>query len=529
MHSKTRNLIAAVGVLALGGLTLATPANATPVNGPVDATRTGSLTIHKFEFPADGAQNPSGTGTSPTGPIGGVTFTVCHIGNIASLGDNSNLGWDQVKGLNAGSQTNNALTGSVNGVDATKTFPLSGCQNVTTGALGTPEHGITPTLSGLAVGAYLVTEIDAPAGVVKGSPFIVTVPTPADTTGGGANTGKWEYDVNVYPKNLKSTVPTKTIGDQTDNGVVLGQDIDFTISQVIPALPTGQVYTKLVVTDALDAKLNYKADTVVVSLKDATSGDVTTLVDGTDYDLVVTPAVLVNGVQTTGAIITVTFKPAGLAKVHAGDTVTVDFTATANATGEIANKAIVNVNDIDTDGDGEPGGPTNEVKTRWGNLLGTKINAEDTMKLGGAEFNVYMTDDTDGTCAAAVAADIVGLTPVTTVTSAADGSIAISGLWVGDTNDNVTNRCYILQETKAPAGYILPTGDAALHSVTITVGTVTTATFDIENDQQLVPGLPLTGGDGQRILFMVGGSLLLLGAGGALLRSVSRRQGRVTA
>lgn len=517
-YKKARGVIATAGVVALGfgGLILsAMPASAAPVDGPVNPNTPASLTIHKFEFPADGNQNPSGTGTNPTGPIGGVVFNVCKIDNITSLGDASNVGWAQVRGLNALSTP--PLTGTVAGHDTSTVFPVSGCQSVTTGLAGTPEHGITPTLSGLAVGAYLVTETSAPAGVVKGDPFIVTLPTPADNTGGVSNTGRWEYNVNVYPKNLKSTVPTKTIGDQPGNGVVLGQDIDYTISQVVPGLDPNKVYTKFVVTDALDTKLDYKANTVVVKYNG------TTLTAGTDYTL-----------DTTGDVITVSLiattpgtPPApNSIPIAAGGTLTVDFTATANATGEISNKAIVNVNDLDFDGDGTPGTETPEVKTRWGNLLGEKINAGDTMKLGGAEFAVYMTGDTDGTCAAAVPADIATLTPVTTVTSAANGSISIPGLWVGDTNDNVTNRCYILQETKAPAGYVLPTGAAALTSVNITVGTVNVATFDIKNDQQIVPGLPLTGGDGQMLLMVVGGSLLLLGAAGVFMRV--KRRGEVT-
>jgi fimbrial isopeptide formation D2 family protein/LPXTG-motif cell wall-anchored protein len=507
MHSsrKTRRIIAAAGALAIGGLMFAAvPANATPVDGPVDASKTGSLTIHKFEYPADGSQNPSGTGTNPTSaPIANVVFKVCKIDNITSLGDTSNAGWAQVKGLNA--LSGSPLTGSVAGVDSTTTFPLSGCQDVTTAA-----SGATPTLSGLAVGAYLVTETSAPTGVIKGDPFVVTLPTPADTTGGATNTGKWEYDVNVYPKNLKSTAPTKTIANQPGNGVVLGDDIDFTIGQTIPALPTGQHYTKLVVTDALDTKLDLKAGTVVVKVNG------TALTAGTDYTL-----------DTTGDVIKVTLTGA-LSTIAAGDKLTVDFTATANATGEILNQAIVNINDLDLDGDGNPGTPTPEVKTRWGNLLGEKINADNNMKLGGAKFDVYMTTDTDGTCAAATAADIASLTAVTSVTSAANGSIAIPGLWVGDTNDNVTNRCYILKETAAPAGYVLPSGDAALHSVNITVGTVTAPTFDVKNDQQVVPGLPLTGADGQRILMLAGSGLILLALGGVFLRISRRREESVT-
>nr|WP_275401914.1 SpaH/EbpB family LPXTG-anchored major pilin [Ruania rhizosphaerae] len=508
---RGRRALAGVAALSVGvaGVVLSgTAAMAAPVPGPVDDSVVGSLTVHKYTYPDDGAQDPSGTGTDPTSaPLADVTFEVCEIGNVTSLGDTSNLGWDQVGGIDALSSDGSALTGTEAGVDGTTDFGLSNCTSLVTDAAG------IATFTGLAVGAYLVTETDAPAGVTMGDPFIVTVPTPADENGGADNTGMWEYDVNVYPKNIRAEAPDKTIDDQPSNGVVLGDEIGFSISQVIPALPAGEDYTKVTVTDTLDDKLDLVAGSVVVSING------TPLVLDSDYTL-----------DTTGDVITVTLTGA-LATIAAGDTLTVDFNTTANSNGVITNQAFVNINDLDLDGDGEGGeNPTPEVVTRWGNLLGEKSDASGSNLLGGAEFSVYYTTDTDGTCGPVTTADIDGQSPVATVTSAADGSIAVPGLWVGDSNDDVTNRCYILEETVAPAGYVLPTGDAALTAVNITPGeTATTATFTIENDQQLVPGLPLTGSQGQVLLTLSGIALLGIALGGGLLVVRKRRQGAESA
>ncbi|WP_226531035.1 SpaH/EbpB family LPXTG-anchored major pilin [Microbacterium paraoxydans] len=508
---RGRTTLAAAAAMSLGvaGVVLTGgAASAAPVAGPVDDSVIGSLTIHKYAYPADGAQDPSGSGQDPTSDvIEGVDFEVCAIDNITSLGDTSNLGWDQVLGLDALSSNGAALTGSVAGVDGGSSFDLLNCQTVTTDVNG------EAFLANLAVGAYLVTETAAPAGVIMGDPFVVTVPTPADDVAGADNTGMWEYDVNVYPKNVNVEAPDKVIGDQPTNGVVLGDDIDYTISQRIPALADGDVYTKLTVTDTLDDKLDLLAGSVVVGL------DGTALTEGTDYSL-----------DTTGDVITVVFLQPGLDQLANGQTLTVDFTAVANANGVIDNQAFVNVNDLDLDGDGNGGdNPTPVVTTRWGNLLGEKTDATGSNVLGGAEFNVYMTSDTDGTCDDAATADIDGLTPVATTTSAADGSIVVSGLWVGDTNEDVADRCYILEETVAPAGYVLPTGDAALTSVNIVPGdTAVAPTFTIENDQQLVPGLPLTGSDGQMLLTIGGIALLTMAAGGVLLARTRREHSEVT-
>ncbi|MBE6481551.1 MAG: LPXTG cell wall anchor domain-containing protein, partial [Actinomyces ruminicola] len=78
----------------------------------------------------------------------------------------------------------------------------------------------------------------------------------------------------------------------------------------------------------------------------------------------------------------------------------------------------------------------------------------------------------------------------------------------------------------APAGYTLPTGDAANTALKITAGTTTADNITIDNTKQNVPNLPLTGANGQLLMMLIGAALVLLAAGSVLVaRNRQRAQG----
>ena len=143
-----------------------------------DVNKTGSITIHKYEY--NGTDGVSGTGadnqTPPTGaePLAGVTF---KITKIAELND-------------------------YYGTDA-KAFPTVE-QAKTMTSIGTPIVQITDEngeakFNNLSLGLYLVQETDAPAQITgKVGDFLVSIPMT------NADEDDWLYDVHVYPKN-KST------------------------------------------------------------------------------------------------------------------------------------------------------------------------------------------------------------------------------------------------------------------------------------------------------------------------------------
>lgn len=524
MNSTTnrgwRRAVALVATLSLGTLGVVLTGTAAQA-AAISPDATGSITVHKHENPGNGDMNPDGTGTQPTTPaIPGVTFEVCAIDGI-DLTDGTNTGWDALNAITS-AQLSAAQTGSSVG-----SFDLVDCASGVTNADGEYEF------EELDVQAYLVRETATPAGVIASAPFLVTVPTPHAT-----EEDAWVYDVNIYPKNTVVSGPRKNIvhqDDQDTNGVKLGDAITYQVTTKIPGLPDGDEYTKFVLTDTLDTRLtpHTEASTVKVSVF---GGD--SFVQGVDYTF-----------SWDGQVLTVTFQEPGLAKLVAGQNVVVEFEAEANELGEIDNQAYVNINDLDLDGDGTPGTPgepTNIVKTRWGGLVMQKVDSENaSQKLGGAEFEVWMSPSKeDDSCIAD--SDLVQVTSAGQpykVTSAPDGSVVIPGLWVGDTelvvdeqgnvtsvneeNHDFDSRCYVLVEVKAPAGYVLPSGDAAKTAVQVNTGangTIANPHGDIENAQQLVPGLPLTGSNGQLVLMLGGLSLLLLAVGSTLFAVRRNRQ-----
>lgn len=498
-----RRGLAAATVFAVAGLGLLAGGSAAYA-ADIDPTETGSITIHKFENPGDGAMNPDGTGTSPTKPIAGVGFEVCLIDGI-DLKTDGTTGWEEVNEI-----PDSALLAAQQGTQL-GAYSLTGCQTLAdTDAQGTAATGT------LALGAYLVREVKAPENVVKkADPFIVTVPTPS-INGVGAD-GSWVYDVHVYPKNTVGNGPVKRIDDQTGASAAVGSDVNFSIEQVIPALATGETYDKLTLTDTLDSRLTPKASTVEV------------LIDGTALAAGDFTATVV------GQKLTVVLNQGGLDKLTAGATLRVEFAATISSVGDgvLLNTAYVNLNDLElTPGHpGDPENPTNTVVNRWGQA---KVNKVDTSGNGltGAEFEVLMGDRADCN-----AADIT-FTPVMNpaapaqklvVPSTTDGVIEIPGLWIGSDSISSTGaetiglseRCYQLVETKAPAGFILPEGDDAKFDVVVKPGETANLAIDIENKQQVVPPLPMTGAEGQ-LAMVIGGFALMAIAGGSVL--VTRRK-----
>ena len=79
-------------------------------------------------------------------------------------------------------------------------------------------------------------------------------------------------------------------------------------------------------------------------------------------------------------------------------------------------------------------------------------------------------------------------------------------------------------ETKAPAGFVLPSGDDAVTAVKVKAGTVTTDDVTVENTKQSVPGLPLTGANGMLILTASGAALLMIAVGSVLVARYRERK-----
>ncbi len=488
--------VAVAAIALFGAVAGTTPALAAPEFGGIDPDATGSIIIHKHEHQVGdtpATQSPDGTGAAiPTPGIQGVTFTAAPLlqdGQPVDLTDPA--AWNALQSAQA-----NADCTAPAGYTLGAALP----EVVTDGA----GAATIPA----ALGAYLVCETAAPAAVVdRAAPFLVTIPYPFEDG--------WLYDVNVYPKNGVASVQ-KTITPQ--EGLGLGSVIEFPVTVKIPALAAGRSFTGFDVVDTLDPRLTPTpaADGVGVGIKSITVDGVP--VPGANF-----------AVTAAGQSVQAAFTPsAGLAWLasRAGKSVVVTFQATVTSLGDgtIVNTATEFVNDPEH----RNALTSNPVSSGWGDLVIEKVNARtpgDT--LAGAKFEVYAAADPYAAdCSAATpAGSAVSVSGATEFTTGANGRVTVAGLFVSDSvNDvmNATQRCYVLKETAAPAGFVTPTGDAALTPVAVVKGASTGVDVTIKNAQQNGPELPLTGSSGALLLSVAGGALLIAAAGTGIL--VSRRR-----
>jgi fimbrial isopeptide formation D2 family protein/LPXTG-motif cell wall-anchored protein len=467
----------------IAGAVLAMSFSVAPAQGAplVDGTKTGSITVHKFERPSTPTGLPNnGTAVDTTGltPIAGIGFAVQQVNTIDL---STNAGWQSATNLSTVFSPANP-TGSITGAG----FSLGSAQTKTTDAAGTAAFASLP------VGLYLVTETSYPAGVTPSAPFLVSVPLTDPN-----NLDNWIYDVNVYPKN-SVTSADKTVQDAP--GVKLGDAVNFSITGDIPNEAVIDGYK---IVDQLDSKLTYVGAT-------ATLADGTVITAGTDYSVSFDA-----GTNTVSVI----FTPEGLAVLAAHNTtkVQVVVNTTVNTIGEIENQALVYPNAASFTGTPVE---TPTVVTKWGEITLQKVD-QNGAALAGAAFSVY-TNEADAQA---------GTNPITlggqaVFTVAADGTLTISGLRYSDWANGAAvapgspeYRTYYLVETTAPTGYELLAEPVSflINAATTTVG------VDLEVRNTPSNGgfeLPLTGGVGTGLLYAAG---TLLVAGAALLLVRSRR------
>lgn len=483
--------LAVSAIALLGAVGASTPAFAAPELGGIDPNASGSIIVHKHEHQTGTTpvtKNPDGSGDEILTPgIKDVTFTAYPLlKGGAAIDLNDPAAWDQLADLTAGAdctapsgyELGTALAPAVTGDDGTATIPTD-------------------------VGVYVVCETDAPAQVVdRAAPFIVTVPYPFE--------GTWLTDVHVYPKNGVTSV-SKTINAQ--QGLGLGSTVEFPVTVKVPALAAGRTFSSFDIADTLDSRLTPSpaANGVGVGIKSIT-------VDGT-------PVTAANfGIAASGQTVTLSFTPAaGLDYLRslAGKEIVVTFQATVTKLGDgvIENTAFDSVNNKKY--------TTNKVTTNWGDVVVKKVDAKSNATLAGAKFEVYAAADpyaADCTNATATgsALQVDGESEFTTQSN---GQVTIPGLFVSDSENDTKNaaqRCYVLKETAAPAGYVTPTGAAALFPVAVKTGATAGVDVTVENVQQKVPGLPLTGSAGALMLSVAGGALLIAAVGTGLI--VSRRR-----
>ena len=513
----------AAGALALPAATSATQAApafglaATTERAPslvdLDATRTGSITIHKLvkddtngTTAGNGLEDATATGT----PLDGATFTVEKLTNVDLT---TQAGWEKLAGYNG-----NVDTAKADGVDAAKEKTTAG--------------GGLAVFDSLPLGAYVVTETATPPGYVGSKPFIITVPMTHPT-----DLNKWVYDVHAYPKNSKAGIE-KTVADESTPAV--GSDISYTIKSDIPAAEALDFYD---VVDQYDKRVELPEADIALKIIDGKTGEVA-LAKDTDYKLIAA-----DGTDGKTKFWTAEFTAAGRAKLVANrkddnTKVQMDLAGTVKdkveADGLFKNKAILLPN-APSNGwkpnSGEvppPDYPNSEVVSKFGKVKITKVSAKDTAaKLQGAEFEVYQCTPQSTPTANFESVDATldkKLSPAgtTTYTTDANGEVTIDGLRNNDweNNEAVTNPgWYCLVETKAPEGFELQTRPIAFqvlesNSTADNEYTLNTTVKDVPKRGGF--NLPLTGAAGVGVL--IGAGALLVGGSGAIALANKRRK-----
>lgn len=437
-----------------------------PSKANIDFSKKGSLTLYKkkgaeSDTPATGEEMEDVPGES----LAGVTFRITKLDYDLKNGD-----WSKFPKTAA---------------DVKDTDKSGTTVEKTTGADGKAEFG------DLDLGIYLVEEIGAPAGVVSGAPFIVSIPMVNEAS------DEWNYDVIAYPKNTE-TKTEKTVKDADKH---IQDEYTYTINADAPTWGEGKELTAFRFEDQLDQRLDFQEVTEVKA------GD--TVLQPGDYT--------VNNPAENGNKLVVTLNEAGLAKVGSGDQLSLTFGVKRKEVGdttELKNKAEVIFNNPNTGNKVE--NETNEVVTYHGKLKVVKKDGEETGKvLQGAKFKLNQCTSADN-----LSGEIT-VDGVNEWTTGEDGSFTIDGLHVTDFEDNkeaTETKKFCLVETKAPAGYaklekpvevdftrdnIAKTGEG---------DDAVTLVANVDNVKQDTPNLPMTGGMGIGILAAIGAAIVAAGA-----------------
>lgn len=186
---KFRKMLAGVlsAAMVLSTMTVTAFAEtSTTTPATIDTTKTGSITIHKYEYNESGGEAGTGETTDvnkvprDAKALEGAGFTIYKVADIDDLAKYYNANPESLPSVD------DYLTdGEIN---ASKVLE-------TKSEVKTDNAGIAK-FDNLALGFYVVVETTTPDKVTTPvKPFIVSVPM---TTKDGDN---WLYDVHVYPKN----------------------------------------------------------------------------------------------------------------------------------------------------------------------------------------------------------------------------------------------------------------------------------------------------------------------------------------
>ncbi|MDD6709709.1 MAG: SpaH/EbpB family LPXTG-anchored major pilin [Ruminococcus sp.] len=372
------------------------------------------------------------------------------------------------------------------------------------------------TYTDLTAGIYYIHPV-AKATATKIADSIVTTPKYDDAT------KSWVKNDNI---DLASKVSTKDIVlDKTitnvDNTPVnakyatagLGSTVEFKLEANVPGSATSKL-KKYAIADKMDAGLSFNKNSVkVYYTTDASSLSAADLVDAADYT--VDAPFTAKDTEYTFAVNFKADTDGYVKKIYDADKkMVVVFNATVNenaTVGKTSNDNKVSLDYANDDTEIVEPGPTVQVFA-----FNLQVVKEDNggQKLAGAKFDLFKADKT---------------TKIATATSDDNGLVQFTN---SGKEIQLAAGTYYVQETEAPEGYVLPTGEAAWTEITV-APKITQKTSAGANDAQYeLTGLtnagdntfafvtktvknvkitvPKTGGMGTTIFTVCGASLIVI-------------------
>lgn len=339
-------------------------------------------------------------------------------------------------------------------------------------------------------------------------------------------------DIHLYPKNTTKEIPfdkeitsQKNSDKQTDFSI--GQTINYQLKTTIPADIAAtklvnevaqKLYNDFRFVDTFQSdQLTFIEDptSYSVTVTDGTTGTtLTSLTSADDY------TVTVDAVAGTTTV-TTALTAAGIDKLatFANKEISFDYQMKINSL-EYIDTDIVNTAKAIFGNDGTTGigewddeTPPDSETVKTGGYKFVKVDVNNNAKtLEGAEFVVRKSTAADADYFVATADGGVWTTEeseATKYTTGTDGIVDVKGLEYGT---------YQLQETKAPEGYALPTGDAAYTEFVVGENSYTTISTTPLNIVNTPKGfLPSTGGAG--IILFVALGVAMVGLAGVYFTS----------
>lgn len=568
-------VIALLGSMGVGGLAHAAPAPkpqvtvadkdqsaANPALIKKDATT--QLSIHKYlGTPVEAKNNGTIQKIEDRTPLQNVQFDLYKVENVDLT---TNKGWEAAKALYERKVNVADLEKGVQIGDAKFTFTEK--KSGTTDASG--EAKIQAK-----VGLYLVVENLSASKDIKGggktytpaqitgiNPFLVTLPmTNPDSR------DSWMYDVHVYPKNQAAEMTKAVIdgnqGEENQDGYKIGQNITYRLESTINVVDSnqdgkvdGDDLGYYLVKDQLSEHVKYVSSKLSIIGSDNKTVE---LLTPQDYAFTNSNNLLSFSITKDGLN--------KLAKAAGGklQTEIVTTVTTMPVTGQVKNKASFYPNNYPwtnsgktppkpgenpPPGDTPPDVPSNEVVSKYGDVVIKKINA-DKQPLAGAEFAVFRaTKESDAAGYTCKNVDF-SKEPIAKTAAASDagGLTIVRGLqlsnWRNDSSaksgaitDDKQFYSYCLVETKSPDGYqllaepiefnllkegaVMDLSSSEEAKMTDEVKKNGRALEVVNQPDNLKNKLPLTGGEGIALVSVLG--ILLVGGGAGYYIYANRRK-----